>query len=111
METDAVLREQAIYTTLAQFDFEKVQAAAAALSLKWEAGNHEAQPLSTEQIKDIARDLLQRAWDDDAAPNCEYCHGGLRASRTDGVLALQFVLEESFFVAAIDAQPIKGAEN
>jgi hypothetical protein len=59
-----------------------------------------------EQIKDIARELLQRAWDDDLAPNCEYCHGPLRASRTDGVLALQFVLEEAFFVAAIDAEPV-----
>jgi hypothetical protein len=104
METVDVLRQRAIQTTLEQFDFEKVQAAAAAFGVKWDERDEEFEPLSTEQIKDIARDLLQRAWDDELAPNCEYCHGGLRANRTDGVLALQFVLEESFFVAAVDAE-------
>jgi hypothetical protein len=103
METSNDLRAKAIDTTLAQFDFNKVQSVASSLSLKWDAKAADSPPLSVEQIKDIARDLLARAWDDELAPNCEYCYGGLRASRTDGVLALQFVLEESFFVAAIDA--------
>ena len=104
METNEQLRQRAIDTTLGQFDFAKVQSAASAFSLKWDAQEVDTLPLSIEQIKDIARELLARAWDDELAPNCEYCHGGLRASRTDGVLALQFVLEESFFVAAIDAE-------
>lgn len=104
MQPDDQLRQQAIETTLAQFDFAKAQAAAAAVSYKWHIEHNVDEPLSIEQIKDIARDLLERAWDDELAPNCEYCHGGLRASRTDGCLTLQFVLEESIFVAAIDAE-------
>jgi hypothetical protein len=54
-------------------------------------------------MKQISRELLGKAWDDEEALNCEYCHGGMRASRTDGCLTLQFVLEEAYFVAAIDA--------
>jgi hypothetical protein len=103
METDDELRQRAIGTTLDQFDFEKVQAVAAAFSLKWDEGETGSEPLSVEQIKDVARGLLERAWADELAPNCEYCHGSLRASRADGILTLQFVLEESFFVEAIDA--------
>ncbi|WP_265594643.1 hypothetical protein [Haloferula sp. BvORR071] len=104
MEPDNVLRQRAIDMTISQFDFGKVQKAAATFSMRWDQRPGVREPLSVEQIKDIARELLEKAWDDDLAPNCEYCHGGLRATRTDGVLALQFVLEESFFVAAIDAE-------
>ncbi len=104
METDEDLRRRAIDTTVSQFDFDKVQKAAEIFSMRWDPLRSPRAPLSVEQIKDIAREILGKAWDDELAPNCEYCHGGLRATRTDGVLSLQFVLEESFFVAALDAE-------
>lgn|SRR5687768_12954720 len=98
------LRSRAIETTMAQFDFQKVTTAAAAVG--WNLSTRPNQsggvPLPDE-MRAIARGLLEKAWDDDEAQNCEYCHGGLRASRTDGCLALQFVIEEAFFVAAVDA--------
>ena len=98
------LRSRAIETTMAQFNFEKVTAAATAAG--WNLNSRPQQkggvPLPDE-MRAIARGLLEKAWDDEEAQNCEYCHGGLRACRTDGCLTLQFVIEESFFVAAVDA--------
>lgn len=98
------LRSRAIETTMAQFDFAKVTSAAAAVG--WNVSSRPQQaggvPLPDE-MRAIAKQLLEQAWDDDEAQNCEYCHGGLRASRTDGCLSLQFVIEESYFVAALDA--------
>jgi len=98
------LRSRAIETTMAQFDFNKVSAAVVAVG--WNVRTRPKQagdvPLPDE-MKEIARQLLERAWDDEVAQNCEYCHGGLRAIRTDGCLALQFVIEETYFVAAVDA--------
>lgn len=98
------LRSRAIETTMAQFNFAKVAAAAAAVG--WNISTRPQQdggvPIPDE-MRRIARELLEKAWDDEEAQNCEYCHGGLRASRTDGCLSLQFVIEESYFVAAVDA--------
>lgn len=98
------LRSRAIETTMAQFNFAKVAAAAAAVG--WNITTRPQQaggvPIPDE-MRRIARELLEKAWDDEEAQNCEYCHGGLRASRTDGCLSLQFVIEESYSVAAVDA--------
>lgn len=89
---------------MAQFDFAKVTSAAAAVG--WNVSSRPQQaggvPIPDE-MRAIAKRLLEQAWDDDEAQNCEYCHGGLRASRTDGCLSLQFVIEEAYFVAALDA--------
>lgn len=98
------LRSRAIETTMAQFDFAKVATAAAAVG--WNLSTRPQQDGGVpvpEEMKRIARELLEKAWDDEEAQNCEFCHGGLRASSTDGVLALQFVIEEAYFVAALDA--------
>lgn len=100
----AEIRKKAIETTMAQFDFSKVALAATAAG--W---NLRTRPLQAggvpvpEEMRSIARELLEKAWDDEDAQNCEYCHGGLRAVRTGGCLTLQFVIEESYFVAALDA--------
>jgi coenzyme F420-reducing hydrogenase gamma subunit len=102
METNEI-RDKAVAATLEQFDFEKVERAAQAVG--WNVQTRpsiEGGPPDVAEMKTIARSLLEKAWDDEGAPNCEYCHGGLRASRTDGCLSLQFVLEESYFVAALD---------
>ena len=105
METDpSTARKLAIESTMAQFDFVKVATAAAAVG--WNLSTRPSQPGAAptiDEMKQISRQLLEKAWDDEDAPNCEYCHGGMRASRIDGCLTLQFVLEESYFVAAIDA--------
>lgn len=95
------LRSRAVETTLDQFDFRKVHAALAAIGRN-RGRDETGGPATIEELRDTARELLEKAWDDEEAPNCEYCHGGLRASRTDGCLTLQFVLEEAFFVAAVD---------
>jgi hypothetical protein len=98
------VRSLAIESTMAQFDFTKVSAAAAAVG--WNVSTRPSHPGAVptiDEMKQISRELLEKAWDDEEAPNCEYCHGGMRASRTDGCLTLQFVLEEAYFVAAIDA--------
>jgi len=103
------LRSKAIETTMAQFDFAKVVAAAVAAG--WNISTRPRQEggvPTPDEMQRIARELLGRAWDDEEAQNCEYCHGGLRAARTDGCLSLQFVVEESYFVAAIDAVPPTG---
>ena len=105
MKSDpAELRSRAIETTMAQFNFSKVAVAAAAVG--WNISTRPQQgggvPIP-EEMRRLARELLEKAWDDEEAQNCEYCHGGLRASRTDGCLSLQFVIEESYFVAAVDA--------
>jgi len=98
------LRSRAIETTMAQFNFAKVAVAAAAVG--WNISTRPQQaggvPIPDE-MRRIARELLEKAWDDEDAQNCEYCHGGLRAIRTGGCLSLQFVIEESYFVAAVDA--------
>lgn len=89
---------------MAQFDFAKVTSAAAAVG--WNISSRPKQAGGVpppEEMRSIARGLLEQAWDDEDAQNCEYCHGGLRASRMDGCLCLQFVIEESYFVAALDA--------
>ncbi|WAC19052.1 hypothetical protein OVA24_17635 [Luteolibacter sp. SL250] len=98
------VRSLAIESTMAQFDFAKVSAAAAAVG--WNVSTRPSHPGAVptiDEMKQISRELLEKAWDDEEAPSCEYCHGGMRASRTDGCLTLQFVLEEAYFVAAIDA--------
>jgi len=98
------LRSRAIETTMAQFDFAKVSAAAAAVGWNLRSRPHQSGGvLLPDEVRDIARGLLEKAWDDEEAQNCEYCYGGLRASRTGGCLALQFVIEEAYFVAAVDA--------
>jgi len=98
------LRSKAIETTMAQFDFGKVATAATAVG--WNISTRPQQSGGVpvpDEMRRIARELLEKAWDDEEAQNCEYCHGGLRASRTDGCLSLQFVIEEAYFVAAVDA--------
>ena len=98
------LRSRAIETTMAQFNFEKVATAAAAVGWNLSTRPHRSGGVPIpDEMRRIARELLEKAWDDAEAQNCEYCHGGLRASRTDGCLALQFVIEEAYFVAAVDA--------
>jgi len=102
METNEI-RDKAVAATLEQFDFDKVNQAV--LAVGWNVRTRPSiggEPPDVDEMKSIARILLEKAWDDVQAPNCEYCHGGLRASRTDGCLSLQFVLEESYFVAALD---------
>lgn len=89
---------------MAQFDFGKVATAATAVG--WNISTRPQQSGGVpvpDEMRRIARELLEKAWDDEEAQNCEYCHGGLRASRTDGCLSLQFVIEEAYFVAAVDA--------
>lgn len=103
MEPDQ-LKKLAVERTLAEFDFGKVDAAVAAVG--WNLSTRPTQGGAVPavgEMKAIARELLEKAWDDEDAPNCEYSHGGMRAFRTDGCLSLQFVLEESYFVEAIDA--------
>ncbi|MFD0893780.1 hypothetical protein KBB96_10185 [Luteolibacter ambystomatis] len=98
------IRGKAIETTMAQFDFSKVALAATAVGWNLRTRPPQAGGVPVpEEMRRIARELLEKAWDDEEAQNCEYCHGGLRASRTDGCLTLQFVIEESYFVAALDA--------
>lgn len=104
------IRSKAIAATLDQFDFEKVNQAV--LAVGWNLRTRPSiggEPPNVHEMKTIARALLEKAWDDVQAPNCEYCHGGLMASRTDGCLSLQFVLEESYFVAALDL-PASGGD-
>ena len=98
------MKMRAIGRTLLDFSFEKVHAAVTAM--RWTLNTSPAQQgniPTIEEMKAIARDLLEKAWDDEDAPNCEYSHGGLRASRVNTCLTLQFVIEESYFVGAIDA--------
>lgn len=103
MEQPEDVRSRAIERTIAEFDFSKVAAATAAAG--W---NIRTRPIHTdaapcnEDLRVIARDLLTKAWDDENAQGCEYCHGGLRALRTANCLTLQFVIEESIFVPEID---------
>jgi len=100
------LRSRAIETTMAQFDFAKVAIAAAAVGWNLNTRPHQAGGVPIpDEMRRIARELLEKAWDDEEAQNCEHCHGGLRASRTDGCLSLQFVIEEAYFVAALDLAP------
>lgn len=96
---------------MAQFDFAKVEVAAAATGWNVSTRPHQSGGIPTaDEMRQIARDLLEKAWDDVEAQNCEYCHGGLRASRTDGCLSLQFVIEEAYFVAAVDAVSQNGSD-
>lgn len=103
------LRSRAIETTMAQFDFSKVAVSAAATG--WSISTRPRQPggiPDPQKVRKIARELLEKAWDHQEAKSCEYCHGGPRACRTDGCLSLQFVIEEAFFVAVVDAVPSTG---
>ena len=89
---------------MAQFDFAKVSAAAAAVGWNISTRPHHLGDVPLpDEMREIARGLLEKAWDDEEAQACEYCHGGLRASRIDGCLSLQFVIEEAYFVTAVDA--------
>jgi hypothetical protein len=98
------LRSRAIEATIAQFDFTRVSAVAKEVGWTVSKRPSESRDVPTlEEMRVIARELLEQAWDDEEAPNCEFCHGGLRAFRTNGCLALQYVLEESYFIDALDS--------
>lgn len=103
MEQPEDVRSRAIEKTIAEFDFGKVAAATAAAGWNIRTRPMQAEAaLSSEDMQAIARELLTKAWDDENAQGCEYCHGGLRAWRTANCLTLQFVIEEAIFVPEID---------
>ncbi len=105
MENQEEIRSRAIEQALAQFDFAKVAAAATAVGWNLDTRPRKTDGVPTvDEMRAIARDLLAKAWDDENAPSCEYCHGGLRAWRVGGCLTLQFVIEEAIFVAELDLE-------
>lgn len=103
-ENDRTVMESSIEKVLQQFDFARVHTAMTALDWQWGLPNSTETAVPTvEQIQSRARELLVTIWEENELHQ-ETTVGGLRASRDEHALVLEFVLESKHAVYREEAE-------